>query len=193
MGTIFDNTSWYDWLPGVNMATIGNKVVNGQQAGGGSGLLGDAWKWGQERQQGPQIGANPYQGGYDSLIGQLQQQASGKGPSLAGNAYNQAHGQAMQDYQSMGRGGSAGAARMGQQNMGRANQGLAAGYSNARLQEQLAARQQLQGALGGASAAWFAPQQANLSAQMGQQTNMQQLLAFMQGAGQVGGKIAGGM
>jgi hypothetical protein len=97
----------------------------------------------------------------------------------------------MNDYQSMSHGGSAGAARMAGRNMGMANQGLAAGYSNARLQEQLAARQQLQGALSGASNAWFQPQQANLSAQMGQQTNAQQLMGFLEQLGAIGGKMSG--
>lgn len=151
----------------------------------------EAYEWGQKRQTGPQIGENPYLGGYNTLISQLQQQANGQGPSLAGNAYNQAHGQAMNDYQSMARGGSAGAARQGQRMMGQANGQLAAGYSNARLQEQLAARQQLQSALAGAGNQWFQPQQANLAAQMGQQTNMQQLTSFLQQIGMVGGKMSG--
>jgi hypothetical protein len=65
-------------------------------------------------------------------------------------------------------------------NMTRMNQGLAHGYGNARLQEQLAARQQLSGAIGGAGAAWFAPQAANLQAQLAQPTNMQMLAQFLQ-------------
>lgn len=162
------------------------------------GILGptaqDAYTWGSQRPQGPQIEQNPYlsmPGGYNDLIGQLNRQASGQGPSLAGNAYREANQQGMHDVQAMSRGGSAGAARGGMQQMGQLTQGLQQGYSNARLQEQLAARQQLQAALAGASNAWFQPQQANLSATMGQQTNMQQLTSFLQQIGAVGGKLSG--
>lgn len=194
--------AWYDWVPGMNTVSI----VSGLTGNGWSGSksLKDAWNWGKGQYDDkaskiPQIGDNPYQGNWNGLIGQLEQQARGEGPSLAGNAYNQAHGQAMQDYQAMSHGGSAGAARMAQRNMGMANQGLAAGYSNARLQEQLAARQMLQGALGGAGAAWFAPQQANQnamsnfysSAGSNGTTNMQQLTGLLQQLGMAGGKIAG--
>ena len=68
---------------------------------------------------------------------------------------------------------------MAQRNMGKANAGLAQGYSNARLQEQMAARQQLQGALSGAGTAWFQPQQANLQATLGTQSNGQQLMGVL--------------
>ncbi len=141
---------------------------------------GDSKEW-FNKKNAPQIGQNPYMGGWNDLVGQLQQQSSSNyaGPSLAGNAYNQAHGQAMSDYATMSHGGSAGAARQGQRNMGMANAQLAAGYSNARLQEQMAARQQLQGALAGAGNAWFQPQQANLQATMGTQSNGQQLMNFL--------------
>lgn len=139
-----------------------------------------AWEWGKKKNA-PQIGENPYLGGWNDLIGQLQQQSSSnyQGPSLAQNAYREAHGQAMNDYASMSHGGSAGAARQAQRNMGQANAGLAQGYSNARLQEQLAARQMLQGSLAGAGNAWFQPQAANLGATMNTQSNGQQLMNFL--------------
>jgi hypothetical protein len=149
-----------------------------------AGLVGPAgrkgWEWGQQRQSGPQIGENPYQGRWDNLIGQLEQQSAGQGPSLAGNAYKAAHAQGLSDQMSMASGGSAGRARQAGMNMTRMNQGLAHGYGNARLQEQLAARQQLSGALGGAGMAWFGPQEANLKAQLSQPTNMQMLMQFLQ-------------
>ncbi len=126
------------------------------------------------------IGANPYQGGWDTLIQQLQQQSNGQGPSLAGDAYKQANAQGMNNILSMSRGGSAGAVRQGQQQMGRMQQGMAFGYANARLQEQLAARAQLQGALGGAGQAWFQPQQANMAATNAAQSNGQKMLNFLQ-------------
>lgn len=151
----------------------------------------DALEWGRQRQDVPQIGENPYMGQWGDLIGQLQTQSRGEGPSLSGEAYKQAHQTGMNSVRSMSRGGSAGAARQGMRQMGTMNQGLAQGYSNARLQEQLAARQQLQAALSGAGNAWFQPQQANLSAQLGSQTNMQQLTAILEQIGAIGGKIAG--
>lgn len=151
----------------------------GQAAMRGNGsLLGQAADWWNNKNA-PQIGANPYQGGWDALLAQLQQQANGQGPSLAGEAYKQAQQQGMQNVLAMSRGGSAGAARAGMQNLGQMNQGMAQGYSNARLQEQLAARQQLQAALAGAGNAWFQPQQMNLQAQMATPSNGQQLTSFV--------------
>jgi hypothetical protein len=142
----------------------------------------------------PQIQENPYLGQWGSLIGDLQAQSSSnyQGPSLAGNAYNQAHNQGINDVMSMSRGGSAGSARAGMRQMGNMNQGLAAGYSNARLQEQMAARMQLQGALAGAGNAWFQPQQANLQATMGTQSQGQQLMAFLKDVGGIVGSVSGG-
>lgn len=127
-----------------------------------------------------QMPNNPYMGAWGSLISQLGQQARGQGPSLAGNAYKQAHGQAINDALAMGRGGSAGAVRASQNAMGRANQGLAAGYSNVRLQEQMAARQQLQAALAGAGNAWFQPMYANMMAKNAAQSNGQKFMGFLQ-------------
>jgi hypothetical protein len=173
--------------PQNKMQDVMHRIATGQDTGG---LTGGAWGRTKEwfnKKNAPQIGQSPYLGGYDRLISQLQHQASGRGPSLAGNAYRQAHGQGMNDVMAMSRGGSAGAARAGMRQMGAMNQGLAAGYSNARLQEQLAARQQLQGALGGASNAWFQPQQANLQATMGTQSNGQQLMGMLS---QLTGSIA---
>ncbi len=159
------------------------RIATNQDTGGFFGGLGSGVKdWWNKKPRAPQMGESPYEGDYRQLINQLQKQAAGGGPSLAGNAYREAHGQGMSDVLAMSRGGSAGAARSGMRQMGAMNQGLAAGYSNARLQEQLAARQQLQGALSGASNAWFQPQQANLQAQqaaMGMQSNGQQLMGTL--------------
>lgn len=186
-GGASSGSKWYDWLPGMNTATmVGNATGNGSA----SQMLGKAYNWAQQKPNVPQIPQSPYLQNYNTLIGQLEQQSRGEGPSLAGNAYRQAHGQAMNDYASMSNGGSAGNARMAQRNMGSANANLQAGYSNARLQEQLAARQMLQGALSGANAAWFQPQQTNLAATMGSPTNMQQLTGLLQQLGMVGGMVA---
>jgi hypothetical protein len=137
-------------------------------------------QWKNKRPGAPSMAGNPYQGGWDQLIAQLQQQSSGNGPSLAGEAFKAANQQGMNNVLSMSRGGSAGATRMGQMQLGQMNQGLAQGYSNARLQEMLAARQMLGGALQGAGQAWFQPQYANMQAQLQTPTNMQMLTGIFQ-------------
>lgn len=161
-------------------------------------MAGDAADW-WNKKNAPQIGANPYQGQWNALISQLTQQGNGQGPSLAGNAYKEAQQTGMNNVMAMSRGGSAGAARGGMQMLGKMNQGMAQGYSNARLQEQLAARQQLQMALAGAGNAWFQPQQMNMQATMGTQSNGQQMMnagqqfiGSMAGTGMFGGTKPGG-
>jgi hypothetical protein len=163
-------------------ATSGNSPVDDAKS---------AWQWGQQRNA-PQIGPNPYQEQWAPLLSQLQQQASGEGPSLAGDAFKQANATGMNQQLAMARGGSAGGARQAGMNMAGMNQGLAQGYANARLQEQLAARQMLTQALQGAGNMWFQPQDANLRAQVGTPNNMQQMLSFLMQAGQIGGMAAGG-
>lgn len=163
------------------------------------GMSGNTSSYGQYRQgktsgvmnwlgqkNAPQIPQNPYLGDWGSLIAQLQKTSSGQGPSLAGNAYQQAHAQGLQDQQMMAAGGSAGQARQAGMNMTQMNQGLAAGYSNARLQEQLAAQQALAATLSQAGNQWFMPQSANLQAQLGTQTNGQQMMNFLS-------QLAGGL
>lgn len=174
-----------DWGSGAKGAASGAAMGTAIMPGWGTaigagigGLYGLFGGDGDERKA-PQIADNPYLGHYRQLISQLQQTASGQGPSLAGNAYKAAHQQGLNDVRSMSQGGSAGAMRQGQQQLGQMNQGLAAGYSNARLQEQLAAQQQLASTLAGASNAWFQPQQANLDAQMKTQTEQQKMLSFL--------------
>lgn len=167
-------------MPGLSPEA--SAMLNAQRPKTGRGTVGDmasdAADWWNKRNA-PQIGANPYQSNWNALVAQLTQQANGQGPSLAGNAYKQAQQTGMQNVLAMSRGGSAGAAQQGMQTLGRMNQGMAQGYSNARLQEQLAARQQLQAALAGAGNAWFQPQQANLQATMATPSNGQQLTGFV--------------
>jgi hypothetical protein len=151
-----------------------------------------AWEWGKKRDNVPQIDQNPYMGNWNSLIGQLEQQASGKGPSLAGDAYKQAHQTGMNNLMAMSRGGSAGGTRMAGRQMGQMNQGLSQGYANARLAEQLAARQALSQSLMGAGNAWFQPQQANLQATMATPTNMQMLTKMLSEGGGAAAKLSGG-
>lgn len=176
--------------PGMRGAYGGAQQASRGQGGEGS-LASRAIGWLGDRNA-PSMGNNPYQSGWDELIGQLQMQASGQGPSLAGEAYKQANQTGMNNVRSMSRGGTAGAARMGQMQMGRLNQGLAQGYSNARLQEQLASRQMLTGALQGAGQAWFQPQHANLLAQLQTPTNLQMLTGLASSLFSTGGILAGG-
>lgn len=157
--------------------------------GGIGGFFGGIVDW-MGRKNAPQIPQNPFMGDWGTLIGQLQRTASGEGPSLAGNAFKDAHAQGLRDQMSMAAGGSAGGARQAGMNMVRQNQGLAAGFSNARLQEQLASQQALQAALTNAGNSWFMPQQANLQAQFNTQTNGQQLMNFLMQLAQGGATLA---
>lgn len=122
------------------------------------------------------LGANPYQGGWDALIGQLRQQASGQGPSLAAQQYQQANQTAMANQLAMARAGrSPGAAYNASNNMNALNQGLSAGVAQARTQEQLGSQQALAGALSGAGNADLQRALANQQAywSMIQQKNAQ--------------------
>lgn len=92
-----------------------------------------------------------YRSGQDQLIGQLQAQANGQGPSLATAQFNRSleSGVAAQQAQAnSGRGNPALAGRLAAQNIGGLTQGLAGQASQARQQEQMNARQQLAGVLG---------------------------------------------
>ena len=174
MSTVYQNFPGF--IPGAGQYS-GQRVAVGNTKGVGD-YVEQAKNWWNDKNA-PQIGANPYMSNWGALVSQLTQQANGKGPSLAGEAYKQAHQTGMQNVLAMSRSGSAGGAQAGMQTLGRMNQGLAQGYSNARLQEQLAARQQLQAALAGAGNAWFQPQQANLQATMATPSNGQQLTSFV--------------
>lgn len=94
-------------------------------------------------------GRNPYAGQeWGGLVGQLQQQASGQGPSLAMDAYRKASQDNMGALSSMANGSnSPAAARQAMIQQGRVGQGMAAGLSTARTQEQMAAQDSLARAL----------------------------------------------
>lgn len=169
--------SWTDFVPSVPFQ-LGRAAYN----------KGKGWF---NTKNAPQMPANPYQGNWDGLIGQLTQQANGQGPSLAQGAYQSAHDQGVHDIQSMSRGGSSGAARRGVQAMGQMNTNMTQGLQNARLQEQMQAQQSLMGALQGAGNAWFQPQAVNLNAQLNSPSNGQQLLALLQQLTMAGGQVAG--
>lgn len=93
-------------------------------------------------------GQSPYAGSeWGGLISQLQQQASGQGPSLAQDAYNSASQNTTANLRSMANGSASPAsARTAMMEQGRVGQGMAQGLATARTQEQLGA----QGALGNA-------------------------------------------
>lgn len=92
-----------------------------------------------------------FRGGQQQLIGQLQQQAMGQGPSLAQMQFdrNLDQGIAAQIAAARSGVGNASAANRGAaQNIGGLTQDLAGQAAQARMQEQLMARQQLAGVLG---------------------------------------------
>lgn len=85
---------------------------------------------------------------WGGLIGQLQRQASGQGPSLAEQQYRSAAQDTTNSLSSMARGSaSPAAARQAMIQRGRVGQGMAAGVATARTQEQMAATSALSQAL----------------------------------------------
>lgn len=154
---------------------------------GGKYLAQHAW----DRPGAPQAQQNPYLPDWTNLIGQLQQQASGTGPSMADNAFKQAMNTTQNQSLAMARGGSAGGARQAGMALGDAQNGMMGNYANARLQEQLLARQSLMGALGGRDQAWWGPNQANLSAQMNQPSNLEMVTGWMGNNLASGAQLAG--
>lgn len=137
-----------------------------------------------------------YRDGQNQLIGQLQAQANGQGPSLATAQFNRSLEQgvaAQQAQANTGRGNTALAARQAAQNIGGLTQGLAGQASQARQQEQLSARQQLAGVLGqargqeiGASQFNAAQQNQRLlaNANFQQDANLSNQSAFLQNSAQ---------
>lgn len=108
--------------------------------------------------EGAQIGAfqrggngGAFRAGQQQLIGQLQAQANGRGPSLADAQFRSAldSGVAAQYAQAnSGRASGGLAGLQAAQNIGGMTQSLAGQAAQARMQEQLSARQQLAGVLG---------------------------------------------
>ena len=106
-----------------------------------------------DRYGGPSYGnADQMRGGQMQLIGQLQQQAAGQGPSLAARQLRDATDRGIAQQQAMAAGAApgqqAGAATMAAQQAGQLQSGMAGQAAQARIAEQLAARQQLAGVLG---------------------------------------------
>lgn len=111
-----------------------------------------------------------------ALIDQLQAQATGKGPSLAGNQYKALSQDNMAQQLALSRGGrNAGAGRQAAQAMGQIGQGIAQGSVQAQLAERQGALQQL--------LAWYAKKR-----EMDAQNNpLNRFLGLAQGLGTLGG------
>lgn len=130
----------------------------GQVFGGGmvpmGGLNLPYFQQDRDRLGGMMQGQSPFAGQeWGSLIQQLQQRASGQGPSLAGDAYRTGAMDTQNSLASMARGGSNPAsARMAALQSSRVGQGMAQGYATARNQEIVGAQQGLAGALQGRDA-----------------------------------------
>jgi hypothetical protein len=135
------------------------------------------------------MGGNPYQGQWDSLIGQLSQQ----GTPLSDQAFRNASDTAINQTAALSRGGSAGGARQAGMNLSNTQAKMGADYQTAKLQEEMARRQALMGALGGAGNAWWQPASANFGALQNSPTNLQMLTNFLGQAGAIGGMAAGGI
>lgn len=113
--------------------------------------------------RGPYVGDNPYQGGWNSLIQQLQ----GAGGSLAQAQYQRAQQDNQAAVGGLARANNRpGAFRAAMAQQAKIGQGLAAGSSEAMLQEQMQNRQQLGSALQGAGQAQWQRDSANQNAFM---------------------------
>jgi hypothetical protein len=114
---------------------------------------------GAQGRQGAQIGqyersagGTDFRQGQMDLVRQLQQQAAGRGPSLAGMQAQAVGQQSLAQQQALAAGAAPGnealAARQAAMNAGSTMQGVAQTSAQARMAEQMAARQQLAGVLG---------------------------------------------
>lgn len=149
--------------------------------GSGRGMAQNAAHQGQQYQY---MGANPYQDQQNALIQQLQQQASGQGPSLAVQQYQAANQDAMSNQMAMSRGRGAGAGRNAGIQMGQLGASLAGGSAMARTREQMGAQQNLQGALTAGGQMDFQRAAAN-------QGMYQNALGMMMQQGGIGQSLAG--
>lgn len=134
--------------------------------------------------------------GQEQLAQQLQLQAMGQGPSLATSQYENAMGSGIAAQMAMARSGTGpqGAAMRGAaQNVGSMTQNLAGQAAQARIQEQMLARQQLAGVLQQGRGQSLQASQFDANAQnqrlmqmgqFGQQANLQNQQAWLQNQGQ---------
>lgn len=180
---------WRNNVPGAQ--TTGNlfgtpkPLQPGQQ-----GMPGyDQMQQGMDQQMGT-LGPQ-YQEQFDEYLRGLQDMAAGRGESLAEQQFKAASGQAQQQIAAQaasGRGNAGQAQRMATQAQAQVGQGLASGSASARLQEQMAATQQLGGAIAQGDASTLAHQQMwleNMKAKMGLSSEQaQNLLGYFQAMAQ---------
>lgn len=131
-------------------------------------------------QQYAYMGANPYDAQQGALIQQLMDQSNGVGPSLAANQFKQANESAMANQFALSRGRGAGAGRNAADQLSSQGLALEGGSAMARLQEQMAARQQLQQSLSSAGQQDFQRAAAN----QGMYANALQAMMQQGGIGQ---------
>lgn len=176
-------------IEGIREGFAGRQPMTPQQAGFTPGMPGydqylqqldKLMRGGSPWAQAAQVGQGAYSGDMRNYITGLQNMAAGRGPSLAENQYKAAADQGMRQSAAIaasGRGNVGQAMRQSQKATGQITQGLAQGSATARLQEQMAAQQQLGGALGMADNAEF--QRQGLNAQLSQQSNLANQQAWL--------------
>jgi len=126
----------------------------GQVFGGGMVPLGGLnlpyFQQDRDRITGQLSGQSPFAGSeWGALISQLQARSSGTGPSIAGDAYQQASQDAMNNLTSLSQGSaSPSAARQAILQQGHIQQGMSQGYARARNEEAAGATGQLGQVLG---------------------------------------------
>jgi hypothetical protein len=132
---------------------------------------------GDRRMQASQVGASQQQHNANALVSQLQMQADGRGPSLAGQQYKNAHQEGVAGMKALAAGGrGAQGARYAAGNIGRQNAGLASGLAEATTREQMAARSQLGQAIGQADNMDY--QRQAMNAQLTQQASQANQQAY---------------
>jgi hypothetical protein len=98
--------------------------------------------------QAPQIGQSGFRQDQRGLVGMLQQQAAGRGPSAAARQLKDALGRNVSSQQALLATGGPGSARMASQQAGMLGGSIAGQTAQARVQEQLGAQQLLGQAIG---------------------------------------------
>ena len=143
--------------------------------------------------QAPDIGTNPYQGDWQTLIQTLRDKAAGKGESVAGRDYMKANNDLMQQVAGLSHSGSAGATAAATGAAERLGENQVGGYARARAQEMAGAQDALTGALSGASSSWNQQQQLQLQKWAQQnQLDMNRLKAMSGLYGGLGSLFGGG-
>lgn len=179
----------------VNRGQLGNPEDPNKGFGGGSGGY-EANLENYLNQNGGymKMGQSPYQGQYDQLIAQLQQQMTN--PQMARNQFKQFNDQGLANQLAMSQGRSPGAARMAMGNMSQMNQGLSQGMTDAATKERYGATQALGGVLGQANQNDFMRSQSNMQAylemmkfKMGMPSDWEKLANLGLGAGMVASRF----